>query len=736
MASRFALLLVTASCLTSAGCLWFAATPPVRCEDSSTCPSGYDCVDGICQAIASRDGFSLDGVVDARAVADSVNAEHIADDVASGLERRLADSSRDGSQQDTGPPDASMHDTSAADLSLDTGSTDALRSDTLRWDAWPVDSVVQDVHAVDAAGLDHGAADGAARDSATPDVTTLDTGSADTAIPDAYTRDTAGELGSPCLAHLDCHSGFCSPLDGVCREPTCFDGHRNQDETDVDCGGLCVGQRPLCLEGEGCADDTDCETGFCRSSDQTCQTASCDDGEQNQDETGVDCGGNTCGPCPTCWGNAANFEPEGPGVVFSARVDLSGCSPTINTSLAPAAMLSGWCGDQPMPVIQAQLGGPSVVVVPMAGLRIPAGSTLRLIGDKPVVLAVRGDAIIEGHIDAGARGATPGAGGDLSTDGSIATAGATIGTGDCSLQPSGTGQGENREPGNFSIGGGGAGFRTNGGFGGGERPNFRCYSNAPSYTLVANGYECKPLCPDYSCDNSYINTINRYQANNSAHFAVSPSYGLAAVDPSLTPLRGGCAGGRGETRDAATAYYGGSGGGAVQLTVTGALIVGAGGVVSAGGGGGTVVGSHGSGSGGGSGGAILIEATSLDLSAAAGIRAHGGSGGGRDGGGGCASRAEDGHASDDGYATHTVPASCVDEGRGGLSYWNVGSSSCNGTGTDMGSAAACTLPIADWPSSTTAYPQGGSFTDNNGGGGGGGSGGVIVVRRLVRAGAC
>ena len=50
------------------------------------------------------------------------------------------------------------------------------------------------------------------------------------------------------------------------QDATCDDGEQNQDETGLDCGGQC----------NACA--------------------SCDDGIQNQEETGVDCGG----PCPKC----------------------------------------------------------------------------------------------------------------------------------------------------------------------------------------------------------------------------------------------------------------------------------------------------------------------------------------------------------------------------------------------------------------------------------------------------
>lgn len=58
---------------------------------------------------------------------------------------------------------------------------------------------------------------------------------------------------------IDC-GGVCP----ACAAPTCSDGVMNQDETGIDCGGVC----PVCV-------------------------FSCNDGIQNGTETGVDCGG-TC----------------------------------------------------------------------------------------------------------------------------------------------------------------------------------------------------------------------------------------------------------------------------------------------------------------------------------------------------------------------------------------------------------------------------------------------------------
>ncbi len=72
----------------------------------------------------------------------------------------------------------------------------------------------------------------------------------------------------------------------------CMDGMQNGDETDVDCGGTCTEK---CDDGEGCMIDNDCMSDDC-SEDDICQGVDpeCTDGQQNGDETDVDCG-NSCG---------------------------------------------------------------------------------------------------------------------------------------------------------------------------------------------------------------------------------------------------------------------------------------------------------------------------------------------------------------------------------------------------------------------------------------------------------
>jgi hypothetical protein len=73
--------------------------------------------------------------------------------------------------------------------------------------------------------------------------------------------------------------------------PTCDDGVQNGDETGVDCGGSCA-PCVTCDDGIQNGDETGIDCGG--SCPDACAT--CDDGIQNGDETGIDCGG-SCAPC-------------------------------------------------------------------------------------------------------------------------------------------------------------------------------------------------------------------------------------------------------------------------------------------------------------------------------------------------------------------------------------------------------------------------------------------------------
>ncbi len=100
--------------------------------------------------------------------------------------------------------------------------------------------------------------------------------------------------GEVCLAGSDCGSGVCDATLRACAVPTCTDGVRNSDETDIDCGGATC---PSCGSGSSCAGAVDCLSGVCAPGSSRCAAPSCTDGVRNGDETGVDCGGGTCPGC-------------------------------------------------------------------------------------------------------------------------------------------------------------------------------------------------------------------------------------------------------------------------------------------------------------------------------------------------------------------------------------------------------------------------------------------------------
>ncbi len=101
--------------------------------------------------------------------------------------------------------------------------------------------------------------------------------------------------GKFCLSGVDCASTRC--VEQVCKAlPTCTDSLKNQDESDVDCGGkICH----ACPNGKVCGVKEDCDSKYC--SKGLCAIvpppASCTDSLKNQDETDVDCGGVKCGKC-------------------------------------------------------------------------------------------------------------------------------------------------------------------------------------------------------------------------------------------------------------------------------------------------------------------------------------------------------------------------------------------------------------------------------------------------------
>lgn len=124
----------------------------------------------------------------------------------------------------------------------------------------------------------------------------------------------------------DCNNNVWDPLagetgvdcGGVCpNQDCCANGFQDIDETDVDCGGSSLCSR--CASGLSCTQNSDCDTGYCSNNvcasnpvcvtdgtcngncgdtvncdhgdDPDCGTPTCNDGCQNGNEVGIDCGG-------------------------------------------------------------------------------------------------------------------------------------------------------------------------------------------------------------------------------------------------------------------------------------------------------------------------------------------------------------------------------------------------------------------------------------------------------------
>jgi hypothetical protein len=101
--------------------------------------------------------------------------------------------------------------------------------------------------------------------------------------------------GKSCVTSADCASGSC--VNHVCMTPPvqCTDGVQNGSETDVDCGG---GTCATCPNGKMCQVAADCTSSACVNHTCAAPPSECRDGAKDGNETDVDCGGDTCAPCP------------------------------------------------------------------------------------------------------------------------------------------------------------------------------------------------------------------------------------------------------------------------------------------------------------------------------------------------------------------------------------------------------------------------------------------------------
>jgi hypothetical protein len=136
-----------------------------------------------------------------------------------------------------------------------------------------------------------------------------------------------------CKVNGDCVSSNCSA--SVCLAPSCSDMIRNQGETFTDCGGPESSNGcPRCAPSQTCSSGSDCTSKVCGTG--VCQAPTCGDTAQNQDESDVNCGGVTSG-CQRC---ADGRTCDDAGDCDSTRCINGGCMGN-----AVTALFNVWDGD-------------------------------------------------------------------------------------------------------------------------------------------------------------------------------------------------------------------------------------------------------------------------------------------------------------------------------------------------------------------------------------------------------
>jgi hypothetical protein len=314
-------------------------------------------------------------------------------------------------------------------------------------------------------------------------------------------------------------------------------------------------------------------------------------------------------PFPPLPGNVVHVPEEGwfggdAAVVWSANV-------TIDTT---ALTLTGpGTGGLTFEMREHDPPGSQIATLHLGDLTVASGVTVRVVGNRPLVVISSGSVTLSGVIDAGARDSIPGAGGGAPGQGT------------------GPGAPGTHLPGQSNdSGGSGGGHATPGARGGNG---------------CGDDDEDVPLCMP-------------------GQAALGPAGGMAYGDAEVTVLTGGSGGGRGGQDDgnACTPGAGGAGGGAVQLYAVGTIDIASGGGILAGGGGGRGGGGQGGcaaagGGGGGAGGAIYLQAGRIELAGT--LAANGG------GGGAGATGGSDAQAGTDGALGETPAGGGPDSSSGG-----------------------------------------------------------------------
>lgn len=135
-----------------------------------------------------------------------------------------------------------------------------------------------------------------------------------------------------------------SPKSITCVAPaSCTDNIKNQDETDIDCGGSTCTTR--CSVTQTCITTSDCILSTCISGVCSNQPiATCTDGIKNGAETDVDCGGPTCQKCSpgkSCLINQDCLFPSSSTAYVSGACAGYRCTYCIDSDYGPISNVAG-----------------------------------------------------------------------------------------------------------------------------------------------------------------------------------------------------------------------------------------------------------------------------------------------------------------------------------------------------------------------------------------------------------
>lgn len=155
------------------------------------------------------------------------------------------------------------------------------------------------------------------------------------------------ELNSTCAINSDCLSNYC--YGGICKEASCSDGVKNGQESSIDCGGPTCN---ACEEGRTCTADTDCLSRNCNSN--VCAPASCTNNKKDGSETSLNCGGPDCQTCnvgQACLSNSdctsgycnqnkecaidPSLDTDGDGMSDACELEYFGCETCANANADP-----------------------------------------------------------------------------------------------------------------------------------------------------------------------------------------------------------------------------------------------------------------------------------------------------------------------------------------------------------------------------------------------------------------